>query len=61
MKPRRASKAGIESDKDENGETIPLSRDEKRKEAVEEAVGDELTRAELKKLYDILDISKKVW
>lgn len=52
---------GIESDKDENGETIRLSRDEKRKEAVEEAVGDELTPAELKKLYDILDISKKVW
>lgn len=49
---------GIESDKDENGETIPLSRDEKRKEAVEEAVGDELTPAELKKLHDILDISK---
>ena len=52
---------GIKSDKDKYGETIPLSRDEKRKEAVEEAVGDELTRAELKKLYDILDISKKVW
>lgn len=52
---------GIESDKDSSGETIPLSRDEKRKEAVEEAVGDELTPAKLKKLYDILDISKKVW
>lgn len=52
---------GIKSDKDKYGETIPLSRDEKRKEAVEEAVGDELTPAELKKLYDILDISKKVW
>ena len=52
---------GIESDKDASGETIPLSRDEKRKEAVEEAVGDELSPAELKKLYDILDISKKVW
>lgn len=52
---------GIKSDKDASGETIPLSRDEKRKEAVEEAVGDELTPAELKKLYDILDISKKVW
>ena len=52
---------GIKSDKDENGETIPLSRDEKRKEEVEEAVGDELSREKLKKLYDILDISKKVW
>ena len=52
---------GIKSDKDKDGETIPLSRDEKRKEAVEEAVGDELTREKLKKLYDILDISKKVW
>ncbi len=52
---------GIESDKDASGETIPLSRDEKRKEAVEEAVGDELSREKLKKLYDILDISKKVW
>ena len=50
---------GIKSDKDKYGETIPLSRDKKRKEAVEEAVGDELTPAELKKLYDILDISKK--
>jgi len=38
-----------------------LSKDKKRKEAVEEAVGDELTPAELKRLYDILDISKKVW
>lgn len=59
---RRAYEAqlGIESDKDENGETIRLSKDKKRKEAVEEAVGDELTRAELEKLlYDILDISKK--
>lgn len=52
---------GIKSDKDANGETIRLSKDKKRKEAVEEAVGDELTTAELKKLYDILDISKKVW
>ena len=52
---------GIKSDKDKDGETIPLSRDEKRKEAVEEAVGDELSREKLKKLYDILDISKKVW
>lgn len=52
---------GIKSDKDANGETIRLSRDKKRKEAVEEAVGDELTPAELKRLYDILDISKKVW
>lgn len=52
---------GIKSDKDANGETIRLSKDKKRKEAVEEAVGDELTPAELKKLYDILDISKKVW
>lgn len=59
---RRAYEAqlGIESDKDENGETIRLSKDKKRKEAVEEAVGDELTRAEMEKLlYDILDISKK--
>lgn len=52
---------GIESDKDENGETIPLSRDKKRKEAVEEAVGDELSREKLEKLHDILNISKKVW
>ena len=52
---------GIKSDKDANGETIRLSKDKKRKEAVEEAVGNELTPAELKKLYDILDISKKVW
>lgn len=52
---------GIKSDKDKYGETIRLSKDKKRKEAVEEAVGDELTPAELKKLYDILDISKKVW
>ena len=58
---RRAYEAqkGIESDKDASGETIPLSRDKKRKEAVEEAVGDELSREKLKKLYDILDISKK--
>ena len=52
---------GIKSDKDKYGEAIPLSRDEKRKEAVEEAVGDELSREKLKKLYDILDIRKKVW
>jgi hypothetical protein len=51
---------GIYGDKDANGKTIQLSASRKKKAAIDKAVPN-LTKAQRQKLYDVFDISKKVW
>lgn len=49
------------SDKDTKDKTIPLSKDKNRKTAIDNAVGDELSKAKKEELYGIFNISEKVW
>ena len=51
----------VESDKDSQGKTIQLSKAKKQKEAIDNAVSDDLTKEQKEILYGIFNISEKVW
>ena len=55
------SQKNVKGTPGDNGKSKPLSESENKKKAIDTAVGDDLSKAELEQLYGIFNISEKVW